>query len=314
MSGTQGRALVDMLLTNVSQKLQVQNCVADQILPELNVVQQSGKIGKYGKEHLRIVNTIAGGKGHIRRVDTVTRSSDSYYIDDHGLEDVVTPNDYRNVIDPFDAEADVVNGLTSILQLDKELGLANSLTDTAVLTQNTTLTGSGQWSDYANSDPVANINTAKETIRDGCGMVSDLIAICDWKVANKLRFHPAILAALGYAYNRAGQLTNEELAKVFEVKRFLVPDAVYLSSNEGQSDVLAPVWGKHFVLAQCPEKAAKMQISLGYRVQYANEGPRKVYKYVINNPPGSNAIICKDDYDQLITATGAGYLIKNCIA
>lgn len=314
LSGTQGSAVQDLLLTNVSQKLQVQSCVADLFLPELGVVQSTGKIGKYGKAHLRIVSTIAGGKGKFRAVDTVTRSTDTYDIEDHGLEDLVTMKDYANVQDPFDAEADVTMGLTSILQLDKEIALATSLSDTSVLTQNKTLSGTGQWSDYANSDPVADLNTAKETIRDGCGMVSDLVAICDWKVANKLRYHPGILAALGYSYNRAGQLTNEELAKVFELKRFLVPDAVYLSSKEGQTEVTAPVWGKNFILAQCPEKAAKMQVSLGYKVIFSNQGVRKVYKFPVNNPPGSNQILCTDSYDQLITNAGAGYLLKSVIA
>lgn len=314
MSGTQGRALVDKLLTNVSQKLVLGECVADQLLPELNVVQQSGKIGKYGKEHLRIENTVMGGKGKARRIEAVTRLSDTYYIDDHGLEDIVTPNDYRNVEDPFDAEADVTTALTTLLQVEKEFALASTLTNSAVLTQGTTLVGPGQFSDYANSDPIAVMNTAKEAIRDGVGTVQDLVLIMDWKVANRLKYHPAILSALGFAMNRAGQLTYDELAKVFEVKRILVPSAVYLSSKEGQADVMAPVWGKHIVLAQCPETAAKMQISLGYRMQYANEGPRKVYKYVINNPPGSNAILCKDDYQQLITNVTAGYLIQNAIA
>lgn len=313
-SGTQGRPVVDPLLTGVSQKLVLQSCVADLVLPEVPVKMSSGKIGKYGKEHLRIVTSIVGGKGKFRSVDTVTRSSDSYIIEDHGLEDMVTQKDYDNVVDPFDADADVTSGLTSILQVEKEYALASVLGDTAVMTQNTILSSGAQWNDYANSDPIANINLAKETIRDGCGMVSDLVAICDWKIANKLRFHPQILQALGFAMNRAGQLTNEELAKVFEVKRFLVPDAVYLSSKEGQADVTAPVWGKNFILAQIPEKAAKMQVTLGYKLVMAGQGVRKVYKYPVNNPPGANMILCQDSYDQLITNVGAGYLIKNAIA
>jgi hypothetical protein len=314
MSGTQGRAMIDKLLTNVSQKLVVGSCVADLLLPELNVKQQSGKLGKYGKDHLRIVNTVMGGKGKARRVETVTRLSDSYYIEGHGLEDVVTPEDYRNVEQPFDAESDATEGLMSVLQVEKEFGLASALTDTAVMTQNTTLVGQSQFSDFLNSDPVDVVNTAKLAIRAAVGAVSDLVMVMDWAVANKLQFHPAILQALGFAQNRAGQLSYDELAKVFGVKRILVPDAVYLSSKEGQTDVVAPIWGKHIVLAQCPEKAAKMQMSLGYRVQYAGQGSRKVYKYPINNPPESNAILVKDDYDQLIVEVGAGYLIKNAIA
>lgn len=314
MSGTQGRALVDKLLTNVSQKLVVGSCVADQVLPELNVVQQSGKIGKYGKEHLRIVNTTMGGKAGAKRIDTTTRSSDSYYIEKHGLEDVVTDEDYRNVEDPFDAEADATEGLTSVIQLGKEKGLADALTSTSVITQNVTLSGTGQLNDYGNSDPIDVMNAAKVAIRNGCGTISDLCMIMDWQVFNSLIFHPQILTSLGYAMNRAGQLTQDEIAKCFGVKRLLIPDAVYLSSNEGQTDVMAPVWGKSIVLLQAPDKAAKAQISAGYKVQYSGTGARQVFKYPLQNPPGSTGIICQDSYDQVLTNLGAAYLIKNAIA
>jgi hypothetical protein len=89
---------------------------------------------------------------------------------------------------------------------------------------------------------------------------------------------------------------------------------MYNSANEGQTDSLAAVWGKHIIFGVLPLQAQVRQVSLGYLVQYAGEAPRKVYKYAVNNPPESNAILVEDNYDMFISNANAGYLIKNAIA
>src|SRR5689334_6977523 len=116
MSASQNKAIVNKLLTNVSAKLVPEGFVADQALPELTVVQRSGLIGKYGNSHLRLVNSVMGGKGKATRVEAVTRTTDTYYVEKHGLETIVTEEDYENVEQPFDAEADEVEALTLLLK------------------------------------------------------------------------------------------------------------------------------------------------------------------------------------------------------
>jgi len=237
------RALVDKLLTNVSQAYVPEGFVSEMILPQLKVVQSSGKIGKYGNQHLRIVSTLMGGKGKAKRVEIRQYSSDAYFIEPHGLEDVIAVEEYDNVEAPFDIESDVTMQLTTLLWMGKEKALADTLTDSGIMTQNTTLAGVTQWSDYVNSDPIGDIRTAKKTIRDNSGAKADMI-LMDENVADVLRYHPKILRNLGFADNRAGQLTDQDLAKAFNVKRFIVADVVYNSAKEGQADSLTPLWGK----------------------------------------------------------------------
>ncbi len=310
---SQTRAIVDKLLTNVSSALIPEGYVSEELLPQINVVQTTGKLAKYGTNHLRIETTVTGGRGQYRRVETQSRTTTSYQVDGHGLEGLVTQDDYRNVEQPYDAERDESLGLSTVLWLGKEKGLADTLTSTAVLSQNTTLSGTSQFNDYENSDPLTKFATARGTIRTGCGLPPNK-AIMDWAVFNKLRFHPQMLDSLGYKYAKPGGLNEAELAVALGVQKIYIAKAVFESANEGQSSSLAAVWGKHIVFFYAPDSAGIMQTSLGYYVKYANKQPRQVYKYPVNNPPESTGILCEDSYDMLISNAGAGYLIKDAIA
>jgi hypothetical protein len=310
---TQMRAQIDKQLTNVSQKLVVEGCVSPIVLPKVQSAQYSGKIAKYGLDHLRIVNSVIGGKGKYRRVESVSRSSDGFYIESHGLEGLVTDEDYKNVEDPFDAESDETEGITSILMLEKEKALADSLTSTSVLTQNVTLSGTSQFSDYSNSDPLAAIVAGKKAVRDGCGGIVNAM-IMDYDVAEVLRYHPAILDRLGFKEQKPGGLTDADLAKAFNIERLIIPSAKYNSAALGQADVLANIWGKHIVMACLPVKSQKNQISLGYEVQLSSNVGWKVKKRPVDNPDGATEIIISGKYDQVITKASAGYLLKDVIA
>lgn len=311
---TQFRPVVDKLLTNVATGYFPTGMVCEQIFPTLPVVQTTGKIGRYGKNHLRITNSVMGGKGKAPQVDSKSYATDSYEIESHGLFDILTKKDYANVEKPFDAERDAVRALQLMMFLGKEKSIADALTDTAIITNNVTLAGNDQFSDYANSDPLAVINTAKETVLGLCGQVPNKL-VFDWLVLNKLKYHPQIYDRLGFKFNQAGPLSLQNLADAFEVEQVLVPNVRHLSSKEGQADVLSPVWGKHIVALVAPNTAAVGQVSAGYHVTTAGQSPRKVYKSPVTNPPEAVEVLVNDEYDfALVQATEAVYLIKNAIA
>jgi len=310
---SQLKAVQDKLLTNVSNKIVPMGYVSEMVLPRLSVVNSTGKIGNYGNGHLRIESTIMGGKGKAPRVDVTTRSSNGYDITRHGLESVLTPDDFANTDQPFDARQDETTALTTMLWLAREQGLATALTATATITQNVTLSGTSQFSDFANSDPLGRFLTARKTIRDATGLPPNGV-VMDWEVAEQLRYHPGILEALGFKDNRAGQLSDQDLANAMKIDRLLIGKAVKNSAVEGQTDSITAVWGKDIVFFHSPSTPSKMQVSLGYNVEYAGRAPRKVFRAPVTNPPESESIIVVDDYQQLLTNTGAAYLIKDAIA
>lgn len=305
------KAQVDKLLTDVSVGIFPDGYAAESILPKKVVVQSSGLIGTYSKDHLRIERSFTGGRGEYRRVEGVARSSVGYMVESHGLSALVTEDDYRNVELPFDAEKDEVIGLTTKILLEKEKALADALTSTSVITQNVTLAGTSQYNDFANSDPIGDWLTARQTIRANGGMPPNK-AVMDWAVANTLAYHPGILDALGYAQNRAGQLSELELAKAMGVDKLVIGKVVYNSAAEGQTAVLAPVWSKAVVFYYAPDTAGKYQQSLGYQIAFSSQ--RRVFKNAVDNPPNSTEVLVDDHYDFVITDVKAAYLIKDAIA
>jgi hypothetical protein len=308
----QVKAIVDKLLTNVSQMYKPQGFVADQLLPLISVKQKTGKLGKYGKSHIRIEHSLVAGRGQYRRVEPIFRTDTSYSVESHGLSGLVTEDDYDNVELPFDAEKDETIGLTSLIDTNKEYAFAQAFQNSSVLTQTATLAGDDQFSSYLTSDPLAVFKTARLAVFNGCGFAPNK-AVMNWPTFNTLAYHPQILDALGYTQNRAGQLSEAELAKAMGIEKLFVASGKYNSASEGQTDALANIWGNHITYYYAPDSAQVYQQSLGYRVAMRG-GSTRVFKYAVNNPPNSTEILVDNCYDVLFSDITAGYLIKDVIA
>ena len=308
---SQMTAIVDKLLTQASSAYIPEGYACEKILPEVRVSQKSGKLAKYGTNHLRIEQNYIGGRGEYRRVEAVTRSQDTYTVEGHGVEGICTADDKLNLDSPYHCLRDETLGLTTQLMIEKEVSLGTALGDTSTLTNNVTLSGTDQWSDYTNSDPLGDASTARTTIQDGCGRPPNAL-IMSWQVWNQIRFSGKILDALGYKYNRGGGLSHDELAVAFGVDKLIISEVMYETAAEGQTSSLAAAFGKNAIFAVVPDRAAPYQVSLGYRIQQS--APRRVYKYAINNPPGSTAILVEDNYDLFLSNVSAAYLIKNAVA
>lgn len=310
---SQLRSIVDKLLTGVSSAYIPKGYISEMILPGIQSAQYSGVLGKYGSNHLRIENALKGGRGKYRRVETIVRSTQGYLIEGHGLEGFVSKEDYANVYDPFDAERDETLGLSTVLWLEKEKMLADTIMSTAIVTQNVSLAGAAQFSDYANSDPVGVVTDAINTVLNASGQEPNLM-VMDKYVFNKIKYHPQLLVALGYRYARPGGLKVDEVAEALGVEKLLLGMARYNSAKEGQTAVLSAVWGKGIFLGVLPPKPQVMQKSFGYLVRPTGSSPRKIYKQTNFNPPGSTAILCEDEYEMLVSDTTCGYLINTAVA
>lgn len=314
---TQTRAIVDKLLTNVSNGLFQANekYISERILPVVPVKQRTGLYGNYGNEHLRIVNTAHIGKGGYLEIDPITRASDSYVIEEHALKSVITAEDFDNVELPYDERADRTIGLTSLLWLAKEKALADTLMDPNVITQGVTLAGNSQYNKltHADSDPLGDSLTAKNTVRDAIGIKPNVMVMSD-SVADTLRVHDKLLDKLGFKHARPGGLEDEELARAFGVEKVLIGEAVFNNAKKGQSDNLTKVWAKDIIFLVTADRAKKYQKILGVEMRLKRGAPRKVFRFKQDEPIDSEKIIVQDHYDQLILNASAAYLIQDAIA
>lgn len=312
---SQNKAIVDKLLQNVSNGYFPEGHIADKLFPELIVDQYTGLIGNYGMNHIRIESDLQTGIGEAKRVTPTKRGSTTYNVESHALEGIVSERDYANVENPFDAESDETMGLTTLIVTNKEKILADKLFDTAIITQQTTMTGGAgleYFSDYVNSDPLKHFKNAHNGVLDGCGKSANA-AVMSKKVFNTLKYHPAILDTLGFKYNQMGTLSEADIMKALDVQYLYIGDAAYNSGKEGQADALSQIWSNSILFYVKPQAAAKYQTAFAYQVKMRGKKERGVYKYNPNNPVNATAIIVKDDYSFEFVNVKAAYLLKSVL-
>ena len=306
----QTKAIVDKLLTNVSNGIFPTGYIADKVLPQLSVKQKSGLIGAYGNNHLRLNDDLIGGRAEARRADPITRSSQSYLIETHALEGVVTQDDYANVEQPYDAEADETAGLTHLVLTNKERAFASQMFSTTVFSGRVTTPATKYGS--SSSDPLADFKTAQNAIVDSVGLQPNAV-IMSQKVFNVLKYNAQLADVLGFKYNQAGSMSLLDIANALNVEEVLVANAPYNNAKEGQADSMTQIWGDSILFYVKPKSAAKYQISLGYSMKLSGLEGREVYKYDLNNPPGSTGIIVQDAYQCKLVNVSAGYLLNSVL-
>jgi hypothetical protein len=315
MAVTTTRAREDRTLADVSRRHNVEGLVADEILTKTMVKKDTGLIGKYGNEHLRIVHSLVGGLTEYPRITVDTKDTDRYVLEKHGLSVTVTEEEKDNEIKPYDALNDATIDVTERLKLGREFALSSVLTDTAVLTNNTTLSGTDQWSDYTASNPLENIRAARASVYAATG--KDLrqkggFALLPWDVENYLSMHPDLLELYKYTGSVGNGLTLDQLRQALKVDRIILAMSQYDSSKEGQTPVITPTWGKHVIFGFAPKTGSKKITTMGFNVSKTSSV--RVFRDRITNPPNAEEIKVDITYDDLITDVGAAYLIKDAVA
>ena len=297
----------DPVLTQVSTAYKNDTFLAEQILPVMPVSKQSGVYFQYDKENLRIpASTLRAAGSPAKEVD-FSVSKGTFFTQDHALKEFVPQEIQDQAMTPTDPLTDSTENVTEKLLLDKESAIATYLTSTANITQNTTLSGTSQWSDYNNSSPITDLRTARQTVQLAVGKKPNTL-ILGQQVFDILRDHPEIIERV--KYSALGVLTTDLLARIFEIDQVWIGSAVYNSAKEGQTDSLAYVWGKNAVVAYIAPTVRIKQLTLGYTFTY---GTRQTERWTDGDRKGTYVRV-HDNYQQGIVAATAAYLVKNAIA
>jgi len=304
-----GDAKVDKILSSFSQFYTNLDYIADAILPIVKVKNKTGKYAKYGKENFRAyIDQIFRAPGTRAHTVDYSVSQGNYICEERSIEKPVPDEFYDNTDDPYDPERDAVAVIKDNIAVNKELALAMVMADTNVLTQNTTLSGTSQWSDVVNSDPIGDITTGIKTVRVATGSRPNVmvLGLASFQV---LKNHPAIREQL--KYTNSGQPSDDQLSaflkSYFRLKEVLIGEAVYNSATEGQSDVLDDIWGDNVWLISRAKTPTLMRASFGYTIM---DVPDQVDIYREESHL-RNVVRARVSFDQNIMDATLGYLIKD---
>ena len=296
----------DAVLTNISLQYQNPGFVADLVMPRMPVKKESDLYYIYGKERFSVPNTRRAPKSPYGKVDW-TPSSDTYQCKEEGLEESIDDRERKNADKPLNLEIDTTELLTDLIALKRETRVATLLTTVANFTNDTTLSGTDQWSDKSGSDPVDDVKTAILAINASIGLDPNTMVI-PREVYEELKQHPAILERI--KYSQKGIITADLLAAVFEIPRILIAGSLYNTAMQGQTASLSRVWGKHVFIGYVETNPGLKKITTGITFQAQARMTERYREEKIK----SDTFRVSEIVDEKLVAELAGYVIRDAVA
>jgi len=305
---TQQDVVVDPVLGNISMKYTNESFIADQVLPVIPVAKQTGKYYVYDKSNFRIDKSNRAAGAGANEVDFGFEAKGTYSCDDHALKGKVPFEIQEQADAALNPLVDETENVTEKLMLDKEKNAADLLTSSSNLTQYTGLSGTSQWSDYSNSDPIGDVRTGRQTIHAASFKKPNTL-ILGKQVYDILLDHPQIIERI--KYSALGIVTPELIARVFQVEKVIVGEAGYNTQAEGQTASLSYIWGRNAILAYISPRVSIKMVSLGATFTYKN---RIVERWDDRDARATYVRVGDDNYDQKIIAAACGYLIQTAVS
>jgi hypothetical protein len=269
---------VDAILTNISVAyMQSQaNFIASQVFPVVPVDKKSDKFFTYTKNdwfrdeaQRRADGTESAGSGY-------GLSTDSYSADVWAFHKDVGDQTRANADNPLNPDREAAEFVTSRLLLRQENQFVTDFFGTSVwgtdITGVSGTPGSGQvkqWSNFADSDPIEDVEAGKETVLSTTGFLPNTLVL-GYQVFRKLRNHPDIVDR--YKYTSAQAITEDMMARLFGVDRILVAKAVKATNNEGATGAYSFAFGKGALLCYVAPNPGLLTPSAGYTFAWTGVG------------------------------------------
>lgn len=316
---------VDPALTAISIGYQNPSSahIADAVLPRIPVTDEKFKYTVYPiEEAFNTPDARVGRKGRVNQLEFGGSEVPSA-VEDFGLDspipnsDITAARDARaRGVSTYDPEGHATMMLTDTLLNIREVRVASLVQNpnTYAPTRRVLLSGTSQFSDYANSDPVgvlkAGFDAALVMRPNTMAMGRDC-----W---SKLSSHPHIVNAIKGAVSSKGVVSQQEFIDLFSgegLRELLIGDSWYNTARPGQPVALSRAWGKHISLFHknpiaSPEGGG---ITFGLTAQY---GTRIAGR--IDDPDvglqGGIRVRAGERVKEFVCARDVGYLIQQAVA
>jgi hypothetical protein len=311
MTTSQAR-VIDPILTRIARAAAMQALmVADILFPIVPVGSRGGRVISFNAEDFRLVNSARAPGAGTKRVQ-FGYSSSNYSLVDYSLEGSVPIELLQDAAAvPGINQAELaIRKTRAMMALEREKQAAD-LALNAVLypaSNRLTLSGTDRWDQYdaAGSDPIADIQAAREAVRAQIGLRPNLLTLGP-RVLTALRSHPKILDRLSTASDRP-PATLAQLAALLEIERVVEGGAIF---NNGTA--MVDMWGTFAHLAYTtPASLAEMgSPSFGYTYQL-EDYPIAEEQYYDRNSKTWYFPVTDARQPQLVGAT-AGYLFTTAV-
>ena len=318
---------VDQPLTNLTLAYaqSQENFIADKVFPTVGVSKQSDKYYIYDRANMNRTGDVEklAPRTEVNRIG-MTLSTSSYFADVYGLGMDFDEQTLANEDAMLDIRSAGAETLAMRLMIHREEQFASNFFVASQWGTDNTLSGTSQWSDYTNSDPIDAVTLARRTVQLNSGGFKPNTMVVGKEVRDKLINHPDVLARLngGATVTNTALVTDAKLAEIFEVENFYVMEAVKNSSVEGVAESNAFIGGKNALLCYTPSNAGLMSPAAGLTFAWNNlEGVNNLGITVesfsddaLKRQQIAEMIQVKMSYDMKVVGADLGYLFINAVA
>ncbi len=312
----------DGRLSNVAVQYQNAEYIGEMVLPSTPVEKKQGKFKQYDKdERFTVPPSLVGPKSIPNEVDWNV-SEKAYDCDDYGLEIFVSNEEIDNADAPIQPLSDATEQVTGLVQLDKEVAIANTVFNANNYNAGNQKDIAGAWATLSN-DALTDI----EAGIDACFMPPNIMVmgIETWR---KLSRNSAILAAVkgtlapqqikGGGGAAKPAVNIQELAEYLGLDAVLVGSARRNSTKKGQAASYKRVWDGP---TATKGGAALLRVSAGSALRDVVWGANFAWKQRqaftrddVKGAYGGKMIRVVETYDLNIIAKDVGYLFKDTLA
>ena len=290
--------------------------VADQVLPRVATTKKFVYTKYTTADGYTVPATRVGRKSEPNKVDFGGTLVNDECVD-WGLDSLV-PNDEIKAFDEMPKPNSLVSPLsktvsmlTGLVLLDREIRVATLLTTLATYQASlrATLSGTSQWSDFTNSNPLDAILTALDTpiVRPNTFFLGQAV----W---TKLRQHPRMIQAANASAQTGGAITRQQLADLIEVPTIVVGAGFYNTAARGQTPSYTRIWGKHAGLLFVSEDQANAdQPTFGFTAQFGDRVAGDLPAPEVGLRGGVK-VRSGESVKEVIASNDCGYFFQNAVA
>jgi hypothetical protein len=308
-------AHLDQFLTNYSIVYRNQEFVGGRLFSDFPVSKQNGRYPIFGFERFKAYQTERAPGSEANEMPGWRMSNDEYYCDGKAQKQLIA-DELRAQWDlGVGPEVYTTETLADIIDKQREIAIFNLIMNAGAI-PSTTLSGTGQWSDFQNSDPIAAITSARPVILLGSTKEPNTLLL-GYQVWLQLIQHPIIIDRFKSTALPLGYPSEQQLAGLFNVDNLIIARALYDTTQQGIATSLSYIWGKNAILAYVPPAQGQMMITLGttFRWLYGvpQNGGMLVKRYRVEERSG-DMIEYQTYYAEKLVVPGAAYVFKSAVA
>lgn len=295
----------DKALEKISISYQPGQLIADKIGGKVPVKHDTDKFYVYDFGILRLEETLRA-KGAPTNRANYEMSTSSYALETHALKELVPKEDIDNADKAVQPEIDMTETLTKKILIRKETECNTTLMTKANWSNNESLTSTMAWTANTTlSNPIIKIDSGTSKIISSSGYMPNTLVIDD-ATFRGAKEHTSVIDRV--KYTSADSVTEEMLAKLFNIESVLVGRGIYESADEGLASVPGNIWTNSGWLGYVEKSPGLRKASGMYQLYQSNKGiPHRVSKWKEEDPEGT-WIRVEAKFQYKAVATSCAYL------